>query len=98
MGLVPHAAPERCRYGHASGRLYENDQLVTALLPKLRADMAVSGTDRFTDPAPLRWGRASAGGFRSHVLGGGHLYWVSDPAPLVHEVSADLVDSFPPLR
>ena len=120
-----HLAPDEVilgrlrRYGGTPEAFYENDQLVTALLPNLRADMAVSETYRFTDPTPLRcpitafggaddhlvaetaiaeWGRATVGGFRSHVFGGGHFYWVSDPAPLLHEVSADLADSFPQLR
>jgi medium-chain acyl-[acyl-carrier-protein] hydrolase len=107
------------RYGGTPEAFYENDDLVTALLPNIRADMAVSETYRYTDPTPLhcpvtafggaedhlvgetaidQWARATSGPFRSHVFGGGHFYWVNDPAPLLRELSADLVQSFPELR
>jgi medium-chain acyl-[acyl-carrier-protein] hydrolase len=107
------------RYGGTPEAFYENDDLVTALLPNLRADMAVSETYRYTDPTLLHcpvtafggvedrlvaetaideWEHATTGSFRARAFGGGHFYWVTDPAPLLREISADLVDSFPSLR
>jgi medium-chain acyl-[acyl-carrier-protein] hydrolase len=40
------------------------------------------------------WERATSGRFRSHLFDGGHFFWLTDPAPLLREVSADLVASF----
>lgn len=119
-----HLAPDEVilnrlrRYGGTPEAFYENDDLVMALLPNIRADMAVSETYRYTDPTPLRcpisafggsedplvvdssigeWARATSGAFRSRVFAGGHFYWLDDPAPLLQEISADLVASFPQL-
>jgi medium-chain acyl-[acyl-carrier-protein] hydrolase len=107
------------RYGGTPEEFYENDDLVGALLPNLRADMAVSETYRYTDPTPLHcpvtafggvddplvtgvavdeWEQATSAPFRAHVFHGGHFFWLADPAPLLHEISADLLDSFPELR
>jgi medium-chain acyl-[acyl-carrier-protein] hydrolase len=107
------------RYGGTPAGFYENDDLVSALLPNLRADMAVSETYRYTDTTPLRcgvtafggvddplvtgvaideWEQATSGPFRAHVFHGGHFFWLADPAPMLHEIGADLLDSFPELR
>ena len=108
------------RYGGTPEAFYENEDLVAALLPNLRADMAVSETYRYTDPTPLHCPVTAFGGdrgpprrrrlpsrsgsevttgpFRAHVFPGGHFYWLADPAPLLREVTADLVDSFPERR
>ncbi len=120
-----HLAPDEVilgrlrRYGGTPEAFYENDELVTALLPNIRADLAVSETYRYTDATPLHcpvtafrgaddhlvadaaideWRRVTSGPFRSRAFDGGHFYWVDDPAPLLREISADLVDSFPPRR
>ena len=40
------------------------------------------------------WQLAAGGRFRSQIFEGGHFYWGKDASPLLHEISADLVDSF----
>ena len=47
--------------------LYEQDDLMSTLLPNLRADFAVSETYRYTDRTPLRCALTAFGGTDDHI-------------------------------
>jgi surfactin synthase thioesterase subunit len=50
------------RYGGTPREVYEQPELVAAVLPSLRRDFAVSETYRFVDPTPLRGSLTAFGG------------------------------------
>ena len=56
------------RYGGTPEAFYENEELVAALLPNVRADMAVSETYRYTDAAPLHCPVTAFGGTEDHLV------------------------------
>jgi len=59
------------RYGGTPEGFYENEELVAALLPNVRADLAVSETYRYTDRSPLHCPVTAFGGTEDHVVGAG---------------------------
>ena len=55
------------RFGGTPELLYQQEDLLSALLPNLRADLALSETYRYTDPTPLRCALTAFGGTEDHI-------------------------------